>query len=312
MCLICTLIEAGRCYAVIGHSVFFRLQGLAKGQLPPQCTYTEIRLVLIFSPHTHMHYSSCCSHFLAHFINYKFSFEHLWLTITLYDRIQYTVQIFAVFAFLAYSKHTRRAMPLFLLPNIVMQANCLEYFVEEHVITVTLQMGLYYYHHLPANIWYLDAEQGSHYWTDADLLFHSQPSHCLTDGMGGWGGGKPGRYHWPSSPPHQLHQQHATCIMGPTHPLLWQKLNCPQAPQYNRALSPASCVEQLPPLAPWSLNKFSSSQRDVSCSLGLWLFINNGINNCCWGKKIVLKTVRKIIIIKKKPHRSTYWDDLWW
>lgn len=108
----------------------------------------------------------------------------------------------------------------------------------------------------------------------------------------GWGvgrGGKPGRYHWPSSPPHQLHQQHATCIMGPTHPLLWQKLNCPQAPQYNRALSPASCVEQLPPLAPWSLNKFSSSQRDVSCSLGLWLFINNGINNCCWGKKLFWK-----------------------
>lgn len=191
MCLICTLIEAGQCYAVIGQSVFFRLQGLAKGQLPPQCTYTEIRVVLIFSPHTHMHYSSCCSHFLAHFINYKFSFEHLW--ITLYNRIQYTVQIFAVFAFLAYSKHTRRAMPLFSLSNIIMQANrnyCLEYFVEEHVITVTLQMGLYYYHHLPANIWYLDAEQGSHYWTDADLLFHSQPSHSVPDrwdgGLGGW------------------------------------------------------------------------------------------------------------------------------
>lgn len=47
--------------------------------------------------------------------------------------------------------------------------------------------------------------------------------------------GKPGRYHWPSTPPH-LHQQHSTRILGLTQPGLWQKLTCPPAnPQQQAA-----------------------------------------------------------------------------
>lgn len=49
------------------------------------------------------------------------------------------------------------------------------------------------HHHLPATVWYPDAEQGSHYRTDADLLFHSQPCDSVPDrwdGMGWDGGGR--------------------------------------------------------------------------------------------------------------------------
>lgn len=144
-------------------------------------------------------------------------------------------------------------------------------------------MRLYYYHHLPVSIWYLDAERGISLLDRCWLVILLTACQCRTDGMGGRDG-KPGRYRWPSSPPHQLHQQHATRIMGPTHPLLWQKLTCPQAPQSNRAQSPASCVEQPAPLARWSLNKFSTSHWETSRSLGLWHFINDGINNYCWEK----------------------------
>lgn len=160
---------------------------------------------------------------------------------------------------------------------------CLECFVDEHVITVTYRWGctIIIIYLLTFDISMLS--RGSHYWTDDDLLFCSQP---VSAGQMGWGGrdGKPGRYRWPSSPPHQLHQQHATRIMGPTNPLLWQELTCPQAPQNNRVHSLASCVKQPAPLARWSLNKFSASHWETSRSLGLWHFINNGINNCCWGK----------------------------
>lgn len=146
-------------------------------------------------------------------------------------------------------------------------------------------MRLYYYHHLPVNIWYLDAELGISLLDRCGLVILLTSCRCRTDGMAGGAAGcngKPGRYRWPSSPPHQLHQQHATRIMGPTHPLLWQELTCPQAPQNNRAHPAASCVETTGTTGSLMPEQIPvQPMGETSRSLGLWHFINNGINNYC-------------------------------
>lgn len=47
---------------------------------------------------------------------------------------------------------------------------------------------------------------------------------------------------------------------------------------------PATCVEQPELLGRWSLNKFSARHWETSRSLGIWHFINHGINIYYWKK----------------------------
>lgn len=53
------------------------------------------------------------------------------------------------------------------------------------------------------------------------------------------------RYHWPSSPPHQLHQQHATCIRGPqpSPPVTEPQLPSVQTSWYDRPLCPCQMCQ---------------------------------------------------------------------
>lgn len=66
-------------------------------------------------------------------------------------------------------------------------------------------------------------------------------AESLTDGMGGDGmvslGGTTDLFASPSAAPTTCHMRH-----GPDPPFLWQELTCPQAPENNRAPSPASFV----------------------------------------------------------------------
>lgn len=153
------------------------------------------------------------------------------------------------------------------------------------------------YNHLPVSIWYLDAELGTSLLARCWLVILCTSCQHSTDGMGRQHG-KPGRYHQPPSPPHQLHQQHATCFIGSTHPLLWQKLTCPPAPQNNRVSLHATCVEQPELPARWSLNKFSVRHWETSRSLGMWHFIKHGINIYYWKK-----TARKKSLIEQRSIR---------
>ena len=49
-------------------------------------------------------------------------------------------------------------------------------------------MRLYYYHHLPVNIWYVDAELGISLLDRCELVILLTSCQCRADGMG-WGGG---------------------------------------------------------------------------------------------------------------------------
>lgn len=125
-------------------------------------------------------------------------------------------------------------------------------------------MRLYYYHHLPVNIWYLDAERGSHYWTDADLLFCSHP---VSAGQMGWRGG--GRRDAMGSlggtaDPLPLP---ISCTNNMPHaswarPILYSDRSSPALkPPRTTGRIPLPAVSKQPAqLARWGLNKFPSSQ----------------------------------------------------
>lgn len=146
-------------------------------------------------------------------------------------------------------------------------------------------MRLYYYHHLPVNIWCLDAERGSHYWTDADLLFCSHP---VSAGQMGWRGGG-GGMQWeawevpltlfpsPSAAPTTCHTHH-----GPDPSSTLTGAHLPSSPPEQQGASRCQLCRNS--LHNWLAEAWTNSRpangRDFS-SLGLWHFTNNGINNYC-------------------------------
>lgn len=156
---------------------------------------------------------------------------------------------------------------------IIIRALC-----REHVIALTEETKLYCYHDVTVSIWYLNAERWISLLDRCWLVILLTACQHRTDGMGGTG--------WeawevpltllpsPLAAPTTCHTHH-----GPDPSLTLTEAHLPSSPQNNRARSPASCVEQPAPLAYWSLNKFNARHWETSRWLGLWHFINCGINN---------------------------------
>lgn len=196
----------------------------------------------------------------------NFSLEYnLWPRITLYDRMWYTVLTLTVFAFFWHIQNITGEPWHDLLSNIIMQ----------------LVSGACY--QLPANIWYLDAEQGSHYWTDADLLFHSQPRHSVLDTRDGMGVGM--------------------VSLGGTADPLPLPISCTNNMPHVSWARPILYSDRSSPALKLLRSTGHSILPVVSNSLHYWLveawknsaiakghfvhFVNNGINNFCSDKLLL-------------------------